>query len=78
MTAFDIAWALLKGDPYYCEICGRETDSFIDLDGDMIICDDCYDPMEHVESALVDMSGRVVHDPYGFSDYEKDKMRDDL
>lgn len=70
MTAFDRAWDFVKS-PYYCDICGKEADDFVDLDGNMIICTDCYDPEEHVESAI-----DGIHDPYGFSDAEKDKMRD--
>lgn len=77
MTAFERAWALVKGDPYYCEICGEETDDFVDLDGDMIICLDCFDPTEHEESTLVDLGGKVLHTPYDFSDDEKDKLRGD-
>lgn len=73
--AFDAAWSVVKSDPYYCEVCGKETDDFIDLDGDMIICVDCFDPNEHVESSLVDLTGRVIHDPYGFPDYIREKYQ---
>lgn len=73
--AFRVGWAVLKSDPYFCEICGKEADDFIDLDGNMIICMDCYDPAVHEESTLVDFDGNVIHSPYDFSDKEKEKLR---